>query len=92
LALLGEMDVESGEVYLPKKTVNVDNANPNDVSYSGVAYVAQTAWLQHKSLRDNILFGLPYDEERYNKVIYACALKRDLEILDDGDQTEIGEQ
>ncbi|CAO3665762.1 unnamed protein product [Umbelopsis ramanniana] len=92
LALLGEMDVESGEVYLPKKTVNVDNANHNDISYSGVAYVAQTAWLQHKSLRDNILFGLPYDEERYNKVINACALKRDLEILDDGDQTEIGEQ
>ncbi|KAI9286497.1 P-loop containing nucleoside triphosphate hydrolase protein [Umbelopsis sp. AD052] len=92
LALLGEMDVESGEVYLPKKTVNVDNADPNNISYSGVAYVAQTAWLQHKSLRDNILFGLPYEEERYNKVIYACALTRDLEILDDGDQTEIGEQ
>jgi ABC-type multidrug transport system fused ATPase/permease subunit len=86
------MGAESGEVYLPKMTANSDNTNPSQTAYAGVAYVAQTAWLQHKSLRDNILFGLPYDEERYNKVIYACALQRDLEILDDGDQTEIGEQ
>jgi ABC-type multidrug transport system fused ATPase/permease subunit len=92
MALLGEMDLESGDVYLPRKAVNHENVNPNNISDCGVAYVAQTAWLQHQALRENILFGLPYDEERYNKVIFACALQRDLEILDDGDQTEIGEQ
>ncbi|KAG2181050.1 hypothetical protein INT43_008632 [Umbelopsis isabellina] len=92
LALLGEMDLEAGNVYLPRSSGNNESLDPNILSECGVAYVAQTAWLQHQSLQENILFGLPYDEERYKKVIFACALQRDLEILDDGDQTEIGEQ
>lgn len=92
LALLGEMDLEAGNVYLPRSSGDNESMDPNTLSECGVAYVAQTAWLQHQSLRENILFGLPYDEERYKKVIFACALQRDLEILDDGDQTEIGEQ
>lgn len=33
---------------------------------SSVAYVAQTPWIQHMSLRENILFGSPYNEDRYN--------------------------
>lgn len=56
------------------------------------AYVAQTAWILNKTVRDNILFGLPYDEEKYNKVIDACSLRHDLSILEDGDLTEIGER
>jgi len=56
-----------------------------------VAYVAQQAWIQNLSLRDNILFGAPYDEERYHTVIEACALQPDLDILPAGDMTEIGE-
>ncbi|KAG0245754.1 hypothetical protein BGX31_006228 [Mortierella sp. GBA43] len=51
-----------------------------------------SAWLQNASIRDNILFGSKYEEERYNEVIEVCALKRDLEILDDADLTEIGEK
>jgi ABC-type multidrug transport system fused ATPase/permease subunit len=39
---------------------------------------------------DNILFGYPYDEERYKAVLEACALKPDLAMLEDGDATEIG--
>ena len=57
-----------------------------------VAYVTQAAWIQNMTVRDNILFGKPYDEERYQMVIESCALKPDLEILTDGDQTEIGEK
>lgn len=42
--------------------------------------------------QDNILFGAPYDEERYNKVIDHCCLARDLLLFDAGDQTEVGEK
>lgn len=64
----------------------------NVVLNGNVAYVAQTAWILNKTVRDNILFGLPYDEEKYNRVIDACSLKHDLKVLEDGDMTEIGER
>ncbi|KAG5650246.1 hypothetical protein H0H81_000167 [Sphagnurus paluster] len=44
------------------------------------------------SLPDNILFNLPYDEERYQKTLQVCALISDLAILEDGDEAEIGER
>lgn len=57
-----------------------------------VAYVAQQAWIQNATVRDNILFGRPFDEERYNRILDACALRPDLQILPAGDATEIGEK
>ena len=57
-----------------------------------MAYVAQQAWIQNATLRDNILFGKPYEDNKYDAVLEACALKPDLEILPGGDQTEIGEK
>ena len=57
-----------------------------------IAYVAQQAWIQNATLRDNILFGKPFDAKKYDRVLEACALKPDLEILPGGDQTEIGEK
>ena len=57
-----------------------------------VAYAAQQAWIQNATLRDNIMFGQPFDEERYNNVLDACALRPDLLILPAGDMTEIGEK
>lgn len=56
------------------------------------AYVPQTAWLQNDSIKKNILFGLPDDEERYRQTLEACSLLTDLDILEDGDETEIGER
>ncbi|KAH9059058.1 P-loop containing nucleoside triphosphate hydrolase protein [Lactarius vividus] len=53
----------------------------------GVSYAAQESEEQ-----DNILFGAPYDKERYNKVIYQCGLQRDLSLFDAGDKTEVGEK
>ena len=47
----------------------------------GVAYAAQESWVLNETIRDNILFGSEYDEERYKKVLYQCALERDLELL-----------
>lgn len=58
----------------------------------GVSYAAQESWCLSSSIRDNILFGSPYDEARYRKVIHDCALEPDIKMFDDGDQTEIGEK
>ena len=57
-----------------------------------MAYVAQQPWIQNATVRDNILFGKSFDEERYNRVLDACALRPDLQILPAGDLTEIGEK
>ncbi|EJD04272.1 uncharacterized protein FOMMEDRAFT_106872 [Fomitiporia mediterranea MF3/22] len=82
MALLGEMhSLPSG----PTSWYNL----PRD---KGVAYAAQESWVQNETIRDNILFGSPYDEERYKKVIYQCGLERDLTLFDAGDQTEVGEK
>nr|XP_043628755.1 ABC transporter C family member 3-like [Erigeron canadensis] len=56
------------------------------------AYVAQSPWIQSGKIEDNILFGREMDRERYENVLEACSLKKDLEILSFGDQTVIGER
>jgi ABC-type multidrug transport system fused ATPase/permease subunit len=76
-ALLGEMDLIDGKVEIPNKRVG---------------YCAQTPWLQSVSIRENILFHTPYDEERYLAVLDACALLPDLNGFKDGDQLHIGEK
>ncbi|CAH0555483.1 unnamed protein product [Brassicogethes aeneus] len=76
LASLGEMEKNSGRVN----------------TIGSIAYVAQQAWIQNATLKDNILFGKPYDQRIYNKVVKACALKPDFDMLPAGDQTEIGEK
>jgi ABC-type multidrug transport system fused ATPase/permease subunit len=78
LGLLGEMHLVSGQFFLPRD--------------EEVAYVSQTAWLQNATIRDNILFGNEFDEERYWKVVEACALKVDLDLFEAGDRTEVGEK
>ena len=57
-----------------------------------MAYVPQQAWIQNATVRSNILFGKDVDQNKYNQVIEACALGPDLEILQGGDLTEIGEK
>ncbi|KAI1795060.1 hypothetical protein LXA43DRAFT_1080347 [Ganoderma leucocontextum] len=82
MALLGELHyIPSG----PESYVSLPRAG-------GVAYAAQESWVQNETIRDNIIFGAPFDEERYNKVIAQCALKRDLTLFDAGDLTEVGEK
>lgn len=64
-----------------------------DISYSGrIAYSSQTPFIQNETLRDNILFGKPFNETKYKKILYTSALLPDLKILTSGDLTEIGEK
>ncbi|KAK7503669.1 hypothetical protein BaRGS_00005208, partial [Batillaria attramentaria] len=62
------------------------------VGTGSVAYVAQQAWIQHATLRDNVLFGTDMEQDRYDKCLDVCCLRPDLDILPGGDQTEIGEK
>ncbi|KAF9206079.1 Multidrug resistance-associated protein 1 [Haplosporangium sp. Z 27] len=61
-------------------------------TYGKVAYAPQQAWIINSTLRDNILFGSEFDQEKYDKIIYATGLIPDIEILPAGDLTEIGER
>uniref|UniRef100_A0A671THE4 ATP-binding cassette sub-family C member 5 n=1 Tax=Sparus aurata TaxID=8175 RepID=A0A671THE4_SPAAU len=57
-----------------------------------LAYVAQQAWILNATLRENILFGQEYQEDRYQSVLSACCLRPDLARLPNADLTEIGER
>jgi ABC-type multidrug transport system fused ATPase/permease subunit len=57
-----------------------------------VAYVAQVAWVQSLSLRDNVLFGRSMDEARYASALDCACMGTDITLLPHGDATEIGEK
>eukprot|EP01132_Coremiostelium_polycephalum_P004289 gene4289-5364_t len=57
-----------------------------------ISYVSQIPWIMNGTLRDNILFGNEYNEEKYQKIIRDCCLEQDLDILPSGDLCEIGER
>lgn len=57
-----------------------------------VAYVAQSPWIQSGTVESNIIFGMEMSREKYEQILEACSLKKDLEILPQGDQTIIGER
>ncbi|OWR50774.1 ATP-binding cassette sub-family C member 4 [Danaus plexippus plexippus] len=59
---------------------------------SRVSYASQEPWLFVATIKQNILFGLPYDRLKYKKVVTACALLRDFEQLPAGDSTMVGER
>ncbi|BGO90746.1 hypothetical protein NBRC10512v2_002998 [Rhodotorula toruloides] len=85
--------VGSGKSSLLQALVGEMRKTRGDIKFGGtIAYAAQQAWMQSCSLKDNILFGQPYDEERYRRVIHDACLEADLEMLPYGDATEIGEK
>ncbi|PRP75003.1 hypothetical protein PROFUN_07396 [Planoprotostelium fungivorum] len=89
-AILGNVPKIDGRVQVDV-TENSMKTYMSEV-YGSLAYVAQAAWIQNASLRDNILFGSKYEKEKYNRIIRVCELEKDLKILPDGDATEIGEK
>lgn len=54
--------------------------------------MAQTSFLLSGSIRDNVLFGSPFDEDRYRAVLWCCALVKDIEAFQDGDLHDVGEK
>jgi len=82
MALLGEM------YYKPDRIGSWCNL-PRE---SGIAYAAQESWVLNETIKDNVLMGQPYDEQRYKKVLKQCALERDLSLWEAGDMTEVGEK
>ncbi|OAA69276.1 ABC transporter, transmembrane domain, type 1 [Akanthomyces lecanii RCEF 1005] len=97
-ALIGEAELFGGQIVMPASPKELPPWNCTSDQFDSdewvvpgmVAYVAQTVWLENTSLQNNILFGQPYVAGRYRTVIHACALERDIEALDDGDETELG--
>ncbi|KAI5999875.1 P-loop containing nucleoside triphosphate hydrolase protein [Pisolithus orientalis] len=87
LALLGEMTIVEGKLVRPKHTSGTEHLDSGAISYA-----AQTPWLQRGTVRQNILFGYPYDEQRYENVIESCALLPDFESWEEGDHTEVGDR
>ena len=75
-AVLGQMTLKSGSRRVQ----------------GSLAYVPQVPWTALGTVRDNTLFGLPWDEAHYRHVIWACALETDLGLMSAGDQTYIGER
>ncbi|XP_015476089.1 multidrug resistance-associated protein 4 isoform X4 [Parus major] len=57
-----------------------------------IAYVSQQPWVFSGTVRSNILFDKEYEKEKYENVLKVCALKKDLELLANGDLTVIGDR
>ena len=94
-AIIGEAERLSGTIRVPIAPSVVERfdhkANKSDwLVDSCIAFVAQIPWIENATIKENILFGLPYDSGRFDKVISCCALQKDLEVLPDGVNTDIG--
>jgi len=64
-----------------------------NTSYQGkLAWVGQQPWIFSGTVRDNILFGEPFDPNRYQETLEACDLAKDLQRFPDGDLTVVGER
>ncbi|XP_051568184.1 ATP-binding cassette sub-family C member 4-like [Myxocyprinus asiaticus] len=74
--VLGELPAEKGVVKIKGE----------------LTYAPQQPWVFPGTVRSNILFGKELQPQLYEKVIRACALKRDMELLPDGDLTVIGDR
>ena len=94
----GSLTVITGPVGSGKSTLlsaiagEVPDRNGAITFRGNVVYVPQIAWIFSGTIRENILFGEQYDEDKYNRVIEACALTQDIQKFPDCDQTIVGER
>uniref|UniRef100_A0A8C7WMY1 ATP-binding cassette, sub-family C (CFTR/MRP), member 8 n=1 Tax=Oryzias sinensis TaxID=183150 RepID=A0A8C7WMY1_9TELE len=104
LAALGEMQRVSGTVtwnrWVSSFTSSLLESPPaggsqekqNSKNRGPVAYASQKPWLLNATIVENVTFEMPMIKSRYNAVIEACSLQPDIDILPQGDQTEVGER
>ena len=94
----GSLTVITGPVGSGKSTLlsaiagEVPDQNGTITFKGTVVYVPQIAWIFSGTIRENILFGEQYNEDKYNRVIEACALTQDIQKFPDCDQTIVGER
>ena len=96
-AILGEAEVLSGNIRVPRPLPILERFDSkataaNWILPTSIAFVSQTPWIENATIKENILFGLPFDSKRYKEVISSCALTKDLAMFEDGDSTEVGAQ
>ncbi|RPD61094.1 P-loop containing nucleoside triphosphate hydrolase protein [Lentinus tigrinus ALCF2SS1-7] len=85
--------VGSGKSSLLEGMIGEMRRTAGTVRFNGaVAYCPQSAWIQNATVRENITFGQPFDEERYWKAVHDACLEADFDLLPNGDMTEVGER
>ncbi|XP_068752769.1 ATP-binding cassette sub-family C member 4-like [Montipora capricornis] len=85
--------VGSGKSSLLTAILGERPLHKGSISYHGkVAYVPQIPWVFSGSIRENVLFGLAFNEEKFQQVVHICELTRDLANFANGDLTEIGQR
>ena len=94
-AIIGEADVTAGEIQIPQAAPrsmrnNENVSNDSWIISHAIAFVGQVPWIENTSVKEAILFGLPYRRERYLEVLHACALHEDIKVLPNGEDTEVG--
>lgn len=91
--------IEDGSLRSPRSTRDAVPINGHSIRgtwtnetwlINSVAYAPQQSFIQHGTIRDNILFGQPMWRERYREVLRQASLLSDLVLMDDNDLTEVG--
>ncbi|KAH9989454.1 ABC transporter [Russula vinacea] len=91
LAIVGA--VGCGKTSLLQGLIGDMRKTEGSVRFGGsLAYCSQVAWIQNATIRDNICFGRPFEAERYWKAVHDACLEADLDVLPNGDMTEVGER
>ena len=80
-----------GDIPLMKTNDQIDNSMPVKINGS-VSYVPQQAWIFNATVKENILFGLNFDSNLYERAITVAQLKKDFDTFAAGEDTEIGER
>ncbi|XP_069685044.1 ATP-binding cassette sub-family C member 4-like isoform X2 [Periplaneta americana] len=85
--------VGSGKSSLLHAVMKELSCHSGTVSVGGsISYSSQEPWLFVGTVRQNILFGQPFNPEKYKEVVKVCALEKDFEMFRHGDRTLVGEK